>query len=310
MKENTAEVEKKKTVSVVVSTFRREAVLMRALRSIAGQTMRDFEVVVVDDNGDLAWNQKAEAIVDEFKTEYPWIPIKYIQNSVNLGSAQARNCGVAAADGEYVTFLDDDDVYLPQKICRQLEYMQTNAIDYCAEDIALYYEDETLSEKRIRGDISGLNSEMLLRYHFMHHITGTDTMMFRKAYLEQIGGFPPIDVGDEFYLLHRAIEAGGKFGYLSCCDVKAYIHTGNGGLSSGKGKIDGENALYQYKKKYFPLFDRKSIRYIRMRHYAVLAFASIRSRDFLWSFLYGVLGFFSAPVQCLCFLKDRYKNAN
>ena len=69
--------------------------------------------------------------------------------------------------------------------------------------------------------------------------------MFKKEYLTKIGGFPPINVGDEFYLMHRAINGGGAFGYLPGCQVKAYVQTGEGGLSSGDGKIKGENALYE-----------------------------------------------------------------
>ena len=101
---------------------------------------------------------------------------------------------------------------------------------------------------------------------------------FKKEYIDEIKGFAPINVGDEFYLMVRAINGKGKFGYLACCDIKAFIHTGECGLSSGVSKITGENNLYEYKKSYFDKLDKKTIRYIKMRHYAVLAFAEVRRK--------------------------------
>ena len=153
--------------------------------------------------------------------------------------------------------------------------------------------------KGIYRDIIRICSSELFKYHLMHHMTGTDTFMFSAQYLRKIGGFAPIDIGDEFYLMQRAIEGKGKFGYLKGCDVKAYVHTGDGGLSSGQGKIDGENQLYAYKKGFFDRLDKKCVRYIKMRHYAVLAFAYLRVKNYLRFFLCGIKSFFAEPFECV-----------
>ena len=108
--------------------------------------------------------------------------------------------------------------------------------------------------------------------------------------MEKIGRFPAIDIGDEFYLMQRAIEHKGTFGYLEGCDVSAYVHTGVGGLSSGEGKIAGENKVYEHKKKYFHLLDSESVRYIKMRHYAVLCFAGLCMRNYKYFIKYGIMG--------------------
>ena len=176
--------------------------------------------------------------------------------------------------------------------------MLDGGYDYSVTDLDLFDENDDLTQRRVRGDIKDTSPAGLLRYHLMHHITGTDTMMFKKIYLEQIGGFAPIDVGDEFYLMHRAIEGGGKFGHLPGSDIKAYVHTGeNSGVSSGEGKIKGENALYEYKKKYFQSLTRKERRYIKMRHYAVLAFAEMRMKKPLRFFACAFKSFLSAPIS-------------
>ena len=286
-------------VSVIVATYRRKIELKRALDSLAHQSCDDLEIVLVDDNGDFAWNEVVNGIVEDFKNEHPHIDLKYIVNNPNQGSAKTRNIGIEASSGEYITFLDDDDLYLPEKTSRQVEFMIRGEYDYSITDLYLYNEDDKLTDKRIRDYVKDTSMKSLMSYHLKYHLTGTDTMMFTKKYLLKIGCFAPIDVGDEFYLMQRAIEGNGKFGYLSGCDVKAYVHTGEGGLSSGEGKIKGENDLYEYKKTFSHSIDAKTRRYIRMRHYAVIAFAYFRIKKYGKFMVNSIKSFLNAPFACI-----------
>lgn len=288
-----------KLVSVVVATYHRDAELQRALDSLAVQSYKAMEIILVDDNGDEAWNASVSAIVDAFRIRHPDIPLRYIANAVNQGSAKARNIGIEAACGAYVTFLDDDDVYLTDKIKHQVAFMEDGGYDYTLTDLVLYDDDEREISRRIRNYINDTSVEALRVCHLKYHMTGTDAMMFRRAYLVQIGGFAPIDVGDEFYLMQRAIEGGGTFGYLPGCEIRAYVHRGEGGLSSGEGKIRGENALYAYKQTFFGQLDSQTKRYIRMRHYAVIAFAEIRRKRIASFGINAVKSFLCAPIACV-----------
>lgn len=286
-------------VSIVVPTYRRDKTLINSLRSLAMQTYEDIEVVLVDDNADVTWNGRVSAILKELKESYPSLNIVHITNENNMRSAETRNIGIAAATGEYITFLDDDDMYLPEKVSRQVSFMKKGDYDYSITDLYLYNQNDKLIDRRIRHYIKSESCENLFRYHLMYHLTGTDTMMFKKTYLNAIGGFAPIDVGDEFYLMQRAIDGGGKFGYLPGCDVKAYVHIGDSGLSSGAGKIAGENELYEHKKSFFEKLDKKARKYIEMRHFAVLAFADVRNKK-LFAFVRDMFrSFFSAPILCV-----------
>ncbi len=290
-------------VSIIVPTYKRDNDLYRALKSLALQSYPNIEIILVDDNGDEKWNSKVLAIAENIRQEFPSIVLHLIVNSPNQGSAKTRNIGIEACNGEYVTFLDDDDVYLTDKVRKQVVFMENGGYDYSITDLILYNEDDKEISKRIRSYIKDTSVDSLRMYHLKHHMTGTDTMMFRRNYLEQIDGFAPIDVGDEFYLMTRAIEGGGKFGYLPGCEIKAYVHTGEGGLSSGDGKIQGENTLYEYKKTYFDKLDSKTKRYIRMRHYAVIAFAEIRRKHY-FSFIGNLfISFVCSPnafIKMLC----------
>lgn len=291
-------------VSVVVATYRRDEILQRALVSVANQTYKSFEIILVDDNDDIEWNSRVGNIVSEFKKKYPEVAIKYIVNSPNLGSAKTRNVGIDAASGELVTFLDDDDIYLPENLEKQVENMLTEAADFGISDLDLYYEDETLCERRIRSFITSTEKDDLIRYHLMYHLAGTDTMIFKREYLEKIGKFDPIDIGDEFYLMFKAIENGGKFTYMKGCYVKAYVHRGEGGLSSGDGKIEGENKLHEFKLKHFDTLSKNDQNYIITRHFSVIAFAELRRRHYPAFAKNALKAFFISPVNCLKILKE------
>jgi glycosyltransferase involved in cell wall biosynthesis len=292
-----------KLVSVVVATYKREAELKNALESLAKQTYPNMEIVLVDDNGNDEWNSKVSETVEVFRNRYPKIKLECIVNNSNQGSSKTRNIGIHSANGDYITFLDDDDIYLPDKIRKQVEFMETNQCDYSITDLILYNKDDKKINRRIRSYIKETTVESLRLYHLKYHMTGTDTIMFKKEYLIQIGGFAPIDVGDEFYLMQRAIEEGGKFGYLPGCEIKAYVHTGDGGLSSGDGKIKGENALYEYKKTFFDQLEAGDIRYIKMRHYAVIAYAELRRKNYVKFISNALKSFFASPCNFFTILK-------
>ena len=294
-------------VSVVVATYRRRDSLKRALASLFRQTYDNLEILLVDDNANPVWNRRIRRIAESGAAK-SGCRVVYIQNEKNLGSAASRNAGIQAAKGRYVTFLDDDDVYLPDKIKRQLEPMLRERADYSITDLELYSEQGKLEERRVRRYLEKAdwkNTDALLTCHLMYHMTGTDTLMFRTDYLRRIGGFPPIDVGDEFYLMEEAILGGGRGMYVPGSQVRALVHRDTEGLSSRQGKIDGENALYERKKEYFPMLPSRAVRFIRMRHHMVLAYAQLRQKHMREAFLEGAKAVSSAPVSCVAMILSR-----
>ena len=289
---------KMEKVSVIVATFQRSRELRRALDSLAVQTYANMEIILVDDNRDSVWNGKVAAIAADFMQQNPSVSMSVIVNEENHGSAKARNIGIMASTGHYITFLDDDDIYFPDKVRKQVSFMVEGNYDFSITDMYLYNENDKLADRRIRNYLKNAGREDLGKYHMMYHLTGTDTLMFKRDFLLSIGGFGPANVGDEYYLMQRAIEAEGSIGYLPGCDVKAYIHTNEGGVSSGDGKIQGENALYAYKKAHFHKIDKKSRRYIRLRHYAVIAFAELRRKRIIPFVRNASVAFLCDPIQC------------
>src|SRR5438105_15612224 len=103
-------------VSVVIPTFNRERKLIEALQSVVNQSFPAREIIVVDDastDGTASIN---------FHSLDP--RIRYVRHNQNRGGAVARNTGVQCASGNWIAFLDSDDVWLPNKLQRQRERMQ------------------------------------------------------------------------------------------------------------------------------------------------------------------------------------------
>lgn len=101
---------KNKTVSIIVATYNRPQLLVRTLNSILSQSYKDFEVIVANDGGVDVQEiiDKANALCDN--------KIKYINSKENLGPSAARNLALGAVSGEYIMFLDDDDILLPYSL--------------------------------------------------------------------------------------------------------------------------------------------------------------------------------------------------
>lgn len=284
-------------VSVIIPTYNREIkYLARAVKSIKNQTYKNVEVVIVDDNPP---NSECRKQVKKFMQQYiEDSNVIYIMNSQNFGGSVSRNNGINVATGDYITFLDDDDEYLPEKCEKQIKFMKENNCDMSFTDLKLVNENKFIVDYREYNELKKNDKATLLKYHIMKHITGTPTFMYKAQKLKEIGGFEDVKMAQEFYLMFKSIESDLKISYLNHCDVIAYRHK-DGGISYGKNKIDGENDLFEFKKKYFHIFNTREKRYIRFRHYAVMFIAYKRNSNYLYAMLSAIKMIFVSPVDVL-----------
>jgi len=105
------------SVSVIIPCFNCQATIAETLASVAAQTLPPEEVILVDDgSSDRTW----ELLHELQECHYPHMMILAHPGRQNYGSSMARALGVAHASGEYIAFLDADDLYAPSKLERQL----------------------------------------------------------------------------------------------------------------------------------------------------------------------------------------------
>jgi glycosyltransferase involved in cell wall biosynthesis len=106
-------------VSILVATYNQEEFIADTLDSALAQTGVSFEIVVVDDgSSDNTWE-----IVTTYAAKFPTL-IKFVRNPINLGVTETCNVGLRQCVGEYISFLGGDDIYLPQKLARQISAME------------------------------------------------------------------------------------------------------------------------------------------------------------------------------------------
>ena len=112
-------------VSVVIPTYQRSDLLTRAIDSVLNQSYEQIECIVVNDN--VPNDKYSLALYDLLKQYSVDDRFKFIEQEKHINGAEARNCGIRKAKGEYIAFLDDDDWWKPQKIERQIAFIQSQS---------------------------------------------------------------------------------------------------------------------------------------------------------------------------------------
>lgn len=111
-------------VNIIITTYGGSEKLERAINTAINQTYQNIQVIVVDDNNpDTEARERTEKIVEKFHN------IIYIKHEKNKNASAARNTGIDASKGEYLAFLDDDDVFLPTRIEKLVKFIETKDID-------------------------------------------------------------------------------------------------------------------------------------------------------------------------------------
>lgn len=181
------------TVSVIIPAYNAEPFIAETVTSALNQTFTDLEVIVVDDGS----TDRTAAALAEFGDRV------HVHHQANAGVAQARNAGVDLATGSWIAFLDADDLWLPEKLERQL----------AASDAPLRYTDRF--NIGARGDLPVVQSEvtpmregdvflpLLLEGNF---ITNSSVLMRRELFHE-LGGFASgVSPAEDWDLWLRAAE--------------------------------------------------------------------------------------------------------
>lgn len=209
--------------SVVIPTHQSRAYLLESLATVRAQTLASFEVVVVD-NGSTDGTGDAVAGLGDPRIGYRW------QEDSGM-PADSRNRGVAMARGEWIAFLDADDLWAPAKLERVAAAIDADP----AVDVLCHAVREIDAAGRVTGarayalDARPVADQLLYRGNFLT----TSAMVVRRAALEAAGGFdtrPGYFTVEDFDLWLRLAEAGRRFVLLA--DVLGDYRRHAGGASA------------------------------------------------------------------------------
>jgi len=238
-------------VSVIIPVFNGEQFIAQAIQSVLDQTYRSYEIIVVDDGS----TDKTKGILREFKEE-----IRYLYQE-NRGPSAARNVGIHIAQGEYICFLDADDLWTPDKLEAQFDFLERHS------DIAFVFSDHQdikggdvvphsfLDEKKETFGES-LVMEMPLSNAFskliQENFVSTPTVMVRKACFETTGLFDESLWSVEDRDLWLRFAANFKLACLPKIFCKRRIHQSNISQQS-ELTLHGRIKALEKNRRNFPL---------------------------------------------------------
>ncbi|VEI19878.1 Spore coat polysaccharide biosynthesis protein spsA [Serratia plymuthica] len=244
-------------VSVIIPTYGRSELLVRAIDSVLAQTHSALEIIVVDDNpeGDahrLATRERLAGYIDKGK-------VIYYPRRHNGGGALARNSGILRSTGEYITFLDDDDYYHPQKIAHQLAFMRQGDYDVSLCDMDILKNGQINAGHYYRARCDGLEDFMLAGVAY------TPMIMMRRSTAIAVRGFFNTPRYQDHIFLYRLLAVGARIGTVHERLAVHNDHDGERITSSPKGIIGYRNKM-QFERRLMPQISPRARKVMRLRH--------------------------------------------
>lgn len=208
-------------VSIITPMFNSEAFISDTIHSILQQTYTNWELILIDDNS----NDNTLLVVQSFINKNS--NIKVIKNLNNQGAAVSRNLGIEAAKGDYITFLDADDLWKPNKLKTQIEFMKIENCDVCFSSYDLINEAGKPLNKRVKA-LFTLTYQKLLKSNYLGNLTG----MYNAKTLGKITA-PNLRKRQDWLLWLSAIKKSGKPA-LGIQESLAYYRVRENSMSSNK----------------------------------------------------------------------------
>jgi len=263
-------------VSVIIATYNRSHFVCEAIESVLNQTFLDFEIIVIDDGS----KDNTKQVLEKYGSR-----IHYIFQE-NKGRAESRNTGIKNTKGEYIAFLDDDDIWLPNKLEKQVAFLDSHPeIGLVHTFVELIDEQGLLLQKETEKCFKFYRKAMKLGYAYEGMsqlcIMFLSTVVVRKDCFEKVGFFDlsiPAFEDWDFYL-RFALEY--RIGTISEPLVKFRLHKAHSTLSEftyGRIQTSMKHLAMLDSRNNFPF--RNQVRYNFYIHLANAYYIDIQSAMF------------------------------
>ncbi len=168
-------------ISVIIPTYNRPTMLREAIASVLNQTYQHIEIVVINDGGD-----DVQSVIDSFNCNDQII---YLPLAEHCERSMARNKGIRASHGEYIAYLDDDDIYYP-------EHLSTLIRTVIDRDVSVVYSDAYEATQLIHDDSYTITDRKVVysvdfnrNYLLIENIFPNLVILHKRECFEQVGGF-------------------------------------------------------------------------------------------------------------------------
>ena len=224
--------------TVIIPTFNRYDLACRAVRSVLAQTLHDFELIVVDDH---STNYPLDAFLELADPR-----LSVVQNQRSKGACGARNTGIALANGQWVSFLDDDDEWLPEKLERQQDLIESPTF---GQKVVLIHSGAIVSDgkrnhRQIKKPIDRF-PDVKRNLLYQNYVGGMSSVTVRVEAIQAVSGFderlPSVQDLDLFVRLSEH----GAFRLLPAWLTLQHIHHGDRITTSADKKLFATDYLRQ-----------------------------------------------------------------
>ncbi|MCG7630325.1 glycosyltransferase family 2 protein [Epibacterium sp. MM17-32] len=171
------------TVSVIMPVFNARMTLEQSVASVMAQVFADWELILIDDGSQ---DGSAELCAQLARTDPR---IRLLCQSANSGAAAARNAGLAQAKGQYIAFLDADDLWLEDKLQRQIAFMQETGAVFSYTG---FWRQRTGHRHQVRPPSRVTRSQLLYG-----NVIGCLTVVYDRDYFGTVA-FPPLRMRQDF----------------------------------------------------------------------------------------------------------------
>lgn len=203
-------------VSIIMPSYNTGKYIVSSIKSVLAQTYQNWELLIVDDcSTDNTYNLVKELLKDN--------RIHYLRNEKNSGAAISRNRALKEARGRWIAFLDSDDLWMPQKLERQIDFMRKNGYSFTYTDYNIQLNGKWLPYIFTAPNV--ITKRKMYNYCYFSTIT---VMWDRKKIgLIQI---PDLKKNNDYAMWLKAIEKSNAYRLPEC--LSSYIKH-NDSISSG-----------------------------------------------------------------------------
>jgi glycosyltransferase involved in cell wall biosynthesis len=265
------------TVTALIPTYNSELYICQTIESVLAQAYPIHEVIVVDDGS----TDRTEQVLAAYAGR-----IRYIRQA-NAGPPVARNTGLAVATGEWVALLDSDDLWVPNKIKLQIEYVDQHPSCSAVYSDMTTFDAGGIIEHSVKLSRNlSMPSGRIFPQLFAETLFQTSSLMIRKSCIDQSGGFDTtLRMGDDYEFFMRMARHY-DFGYVDESLVLYRQHLNQGTRTWGKVLQQGEPweflVLRRIVDQYPEIYEELGTEHVNHRlsmPYFALAYACLTDGD-------------------------------
>lgn len=228
-------------VSIIIPVHNVEEYLHESIGCIINQTLKEIEIILIDDGS----TDQSLSIIKEYARKDG--RIRVLQNGGNLGAGESRNRGLEIANGEYLLFLDSDDIFEPELVESIYNVCKKNNLDICIYNYDKF--DDKSKNVYDRFEISAEHQKMIGNIPFSVRDIGAEVLtiwtcalwnrMLKRTYVTEQGfRFQNLHNANDLFFSYTTLALAKRVMYVETKETLLHYRTGmNGQLSSNRSKV-------------------------------------------------------------------------